>query len=153
MKRSAILAGCGVLLLAIGCQQGSNDQSASNTNPPPATDNTAKTPPANTENTSAANNANATSGWPAVQAAFNTNCMPCHSAKVHRSGLDLTSYESSMKGGQHGALVKAGDPDNSLLVQYLTGKKKPQMPMNRAPLGADQLKVVTDWIKAGAKQS
>src|SRR2546421_3516694 len=151
MKRSAILAACGVLLLAIGCQQGS-DQGATTTTTPLTTTPTTTTPPA--ENTTAASNAPAgQTGFAPVQAAFNQNCMPCHSAKAHRNGLDLTSYETAMKGGEHGALVVPGNPDKSLLVQYLTGAKQPRMPQKRAPLTADQMKVITDWIKAGAKKA
>jgi hypothetical protein len=48
--------------------------------------------------------------------------------------------------------VKAGDPDNSLLVQKLEGKQKCGMEM---PIGGmlkpEQIKLVRDWIMAGAK--
>lgn len=150
MKRSAILAACGVLIFAIGCSQ--NDQSASNTtssNNPAATTGTANNAAPNTQPTTAAN----ASGYAAVQDIFNTSCMPCHSARNHRAGLDLTSYEAASKGGEHGVPVKPGDPDHSLVIQYLTGEKKPRMPQNRAPLTEDQMKVIKDWIQAGAKNS
>jgi hypothetical protein len=48
--------------------------------------------------------------------------------------------------------VKAGDPDNSLLVQKLEGKQTcgKEMPIG-GMLKADQIKLVRDWIMAGAK--
>ena len=48
--------------------------------------------------------------------------------------------------------VKAGDPDNSLLIQKLEGK---QMCGTEMPVGGmlkpEQIKLVRDWIMAGAK--
>jgi len=144
MKRSVIIAAFGVLLFAIGCQQGSNDQTATNANPPA---------PQPGGTTGAAPTASNASGYGAVQAIFDQNCMPCHSAQNHKNGLDLTSYEALMKGGEGGQEIVPGDPDKSLIVMYLTGAKKPQMPQKRAPLTPDQMKVITDWIKAGAKKA
>jgi hypothetical protein len=48
--------------------------------------------------------------------------------------------------------VKAGDPDNSLLMQKLNGKQTcgAQMPPNGS-LKPEELKLVNDWIAAGAK--
>lgn len=48
--------------------------------------------------------------------------------------------------------VKAGDPDNSLLVQKLEGKQTcgKEMPIGNM-LKPDQIKLVRDWIMAGAQ--
>lgn len=162
MKRSALFAVFGVLIFAIGCQQ-SSDQSASNTTPGTPADTTAgattttgtppaaANPPAGTTTGATTTNAAGGSGYAAVQAIFDSSCMPCHSAQKHRSGLSLADYNGLMKGGDHGPAVVAGKPDQSLLIQYLTGKKKPRMPMNAPPLSDAQMKTISDWITAGAK--
>jgi hypothetical protein len=82
--------------------------------------------------------------------------MPCHGGGGKRgpaAGFDASSYEGVMKGGRDGSMVTASDPDKSQLVDYLKGTKKPQMPMKRPPLSDADMKVITDWIKAGAKNS
>lgn len=62
-----------------------------------------------------------------------------------------------MKAGEDGPVIVPGDPDQSLMVQVLKGpvpdKKIPQMPMKRAPLSEADQKTISDWIKAGAKES
>lgn len=82
--------------------------------------------------------------------------MPCHSAEKHRAGLNLTSYADIMKGGEHGPGVKAGDPDNSVIVKAISGgdpaQKIPKMPPQKT-LSADDIQKIKDWIKAGAKES
>jgi uncharacterized membrane protein len=147
MKRSHLGVICGVLIFVIGCQQeGGQSSTASNT----ATSNQtpAQTPPATTTAPVAVA---AKAGYPAVQDIFNARCMPCHSPSKRRGGQDLTSYEAIMKGGTDGVMVIAGDPDKSPLVMYLTGAKKPKMPMNAAPLADADMQTIKDWIKSGAK--
>ena len=42
-------------------------------------------------------------------------------------------------------------PRPALIVKYLTGEMKPQMPLGQPPLPAEQLALVRDWVAAGAK--
>ena len=72
------------------------------------------------------------------------NCQGCHQPNLKSSNLDLTAYESLKAGGKHG-------PAFGLLVQYLTGELKPQMPLGMPPLTADQIDLVRSWVAAGAK--
>ena len=54
------------------------------------------------------------------------------------------------KGGQ---MIVAGKPEKSALMDYLKGtNKRPLMPMGGKKLPDAQLKLISDWIKAGAKQ-
>lgn len=55
-----------------------------------------------------------------------------------------------MKGSDK-PVIKAGDPDASMIVQALHGANgKKQMPP-KGPLPADQIKAIEDWIRDGAK--
>ena len=127
-------------IVAVGCSGGEEAPKADGAAPP----------------TTAATDANAT-GFAAVAQIASANCMPCHNEKSRAGGLALTSYADVMKGGEDGAVVKAGDPDNSLLVKVLHGAtenpKVPQMPMKKPALAADQIAKIADWIKAGAKEA
>ena len=51
------------------------------------------------------------------------------------------------------ALPRAANegPRLRLIVKYLTGEMKPQMPLGQPPLPAEQLALVRDWVAAGAK--
>src|SRR5206468_2573553 len=68
----------------------------------------------------------------------------CHQPNLKSSDLDLTSYEGLMAGGKHG-------PGVSVILKYLTGEMKPQMPLGGTPLAAEQIALVRSWIEAGAK--
>src|SRR5437899_2665006 len=71
-------------------------------------------------------------------------CQGCHQPNLKSSGLDLTSYDALKGGGKRGPAV-------SLLVRYLTGETKPQMPLGMPALPAEQIDLVRNWVAAGAK--
>ena len=71
-------------------------------------------------------------------------CQGCHQPNLKSSNLDLTTYEGLAAGGKRG-------PAPALIVKYLTGEMKPQMPLGQPPLPAEQLALVRDWVAAGAK--
>jgi WD40 repeat protein/mono/diheme cytochrome c family protein len=72
------------------------------------------------------------------------NCQGCHQPNLKSSNLDLTTYEGIKAGGKRGPAI-------GLIVQYLTGEAKPQMPLGMTPLPADQIELVRSWVSAGAK--
>ena len=78
----------------------------------------------------------------------------CALAGCHVSGgksPDLTK-DNSYKSLTAGGYVKAGDPDNSVLMQWLTGKKSPVMPLGKGPDATINGKVYA-WINQGAKNN
>jgi len=90
-------------------------------------------------------------GYAAVDQIFQNNCVKCHSdAGRHSGGLSLSTYASLMKGGSGGSEIVAGNPEQSTLYQYISGALTPRMPRNASPLSDSDIKVVYDWIKAGA---
>lgn len=87
-----------------------------------------------------------------IEPIFQANCVACHSGDRARGGIDLTSYETVMKGGDDGPIVKAGAPKHSVLVQALRGMPGVRhMPPRSAPLPEDKIASVEAWILAGAK--
>jgi hypothetical protein len=89
-----------------------------------------------------------------IQPIFNDNCSAssCHGAGAP-SGLRLTSYNNFAKGGVSGKAFIAGDSANSLIIKRLDGTIGPRMPKGMAPLKADQIQAIKDWIDAGAKDN
>jgi len=79
-----------------------------------------------------------------VRPVLQRQCQGCHQPNLKSSNLDLTSYEGLSAGGKHG-------PGLSVIVKYLTGEMKPQMPMGQPPLAAGEIEVVRNWIAGGGK--
>ncbi len=78
------------------------------------------------------------------------NCLACHSGPGKQSGLDLSTREGLLKGGDSGPAVVAGDPEASRLYQLISHKTEPAMPFKGAKLAAEDIAQIADWIKAGA---
>jgi hypothetical protein len=86
-----------------------------------------------------------------IQPIFDTKCAL---SGCHVSGgktPDLTK-PNSYKSLTDGSYYKAGDPDNSLLMAWLTGKKSPVMPLGSGPDQDINAKIYA-WIKQGAKNN
>ncbi len=73
-------------------------------------------------------------------------CSACHGPGGLR-GLDVTSYETLLIGGESGAAVMPGDPDSSLLILKQTGEVA-----HPGQLTAEELVHLIDWIAAGAPE-
>jgi cytochrome c553 len=78
---------------------------------------------------------------------FQANCIFCHGGKIQRSGLDLRSLESTLKGGAHGKAVVAGKPEESLLYKLITHAQEPKMPQGMDKLSDADIAVIADWIR------
>jgi mono/diheme cytochrome c family protein len=79
-----------------------------------------------------------------VRSVLQSNCQGCHQPNLKSSDLDLTTFEGLSAGGKHG-------PAPGVIVKYLSGEMKPQMPFGQPPLSAVQIDLVRNWIAAGAK--
>lgn len=100
---------------------------------------------------SAENAKDATITFASIQPILDKNCVGCH-GENGKDGIDLRTYESVMKGGEHGAIVVAKDASGSTLVQALHGMNGvKQMPMKAPPLSASDIRKIEDWIAGGAK--
>ena len=91
-----------------------------------------------------------------VQPILNKYCAECHPAQgegVQKSGFQVDSYESVMKGTKLGPVVVAGDSTSSSLYRLVAGKvhKSIQMPHGENPLTAAEIATIEHWIDQGAK--
>jgi hypothetical protein len=97
-----------------------------------------------------------------VMPIFQKYCLPCHAEEsFNPSELSLDDHALLMKGGEHGAAVVPGKPEESLLVKKVTadppfGKQMPVQKRRKAAappvtLTDEEVRVLQAWIKAGAK--
>ena len=79
-----------------------------------------------------------------VRPVLQRQCQGCHQPNLKSSDLDLTTFDGLAKGGKRGPAIP-------LIVKYLTGEMKPQMPLGQPALAAESIEIVKNWIAAGAK--
>ena len=80
---------------------------------------------------------------------FREKCCSCHNADRKAGGLDLTSYQQMMAGGNSGDVVAGGDPDGSYLWQVVSHESEPTMPPDADRIPDVMLTVVKKWILGG----
>ncbi|MGO8738383.1 c-type cytochrome domain-containing protein [Rhodoblastus sp.] len=90
-----------------------------------------------------------------VMPIFRGYCVECHhpgGLGTNKSGLDLTSYASVMRGTKNGPMVIPGKPDESNLIILIDHNASPElnMPMGRKRLLSALRDVIYSWIFEGA---
>ena len=81
---------------------------------------------------------------------FRAHCLNCHGGAGTEGGLDLSAADLLQRGGDSGPAIVPGDPDASLLIEYVSGDD-PLMPQAGEPLSSDQVDLLRRWIAAGAE--
>lgn len=88
------------------------------------------------------------------------HCLNCHlpgGKGYEKSGLDLSTYESLMKGTKFGPVVKPGDSESSTFTKLLEGTAKGlKMPAGLNASGTlDRQYILTlrKWVRQGAKNN
>jgi hypothetical protein len=77
---------------------------------------------------------------------FQQDCSGCHGGEGGFGGLNLSSYQGALDGGDTGPGVVPGDPDASLIIQrQVTGDHPGQ-------LSGSELDIIRDWIASGASE-
>lgn len=84
-----------------------------------------------------------------IRPIFQRQCSGCHFAGKREGKLLVTSFAGVVAGGENGAGIVPGKPDESLIVQYISGEK-PEMPRNAEPLSAETVDTIRRWIEQGA---
>ena len=79
-------------------------------------------------------------------------CFACHGALKQQSSLRLDTGNAILKGGESGVVVIPGKPNESLLLQVITGEAGFQMPPANegSPLTDEEQSLIRDWIASGA---
>ena len=78
------------------------------------------------------------------------NCISCHNAEKHKSGLLLTSRDAALKGGEEGPALVPGKSGESKMIQNLDAAADPHMPPKKQ-LTAEEIAALRQWIDGGAQ--
>lgn len=76
-------------------------------------------------------------------------CNECHANGESEGGLSLQSRKSMMVGGDTGAAIIPGDPENSLLVQSIHYDDVYQMPPD-SKMPDEEIEILESWIRDSA---
>lgn len=76
-----------------------------------------------------------------------TRCLSCHNESEKKGGLDLSREASARAGGESGATLSQGDPDQSLMWEKISSNEMPP----KHPLSLAEKKLVRLWITEDAK--
>lgn len=78
------------------------------------------------------------------------HCLDCHGGKKTKADLDLATREALLKGGTEGPAIVPFDHRNSLLMKLVRHESDPAMPDEKPKLPAEAIRILEDWISAGA---
>lgn len=82
-------------------------------------------------------------------------CGACHGERrsVPRGDFSVVTYEDLMQGGGLTQTIVAGDPERSLIVHFIEGRRGEvfRMPLDAPPLTRAQIDLIRRWIAEGAK--
>jgi hypothetical protein len=87
--------------------------------------------------------------WKAhVEPLLKDKCLECHNPTKPKSGLDLSSLQTMLRGGERGPAVVPGKPNESNLYKFLRTEADPHMPPgSRKPLGDEEVALIGKWIQ------
>ncbi len=75
-------------------------------------------------------------------------CWGCHNAEKQKGDLRLDSHTAMIAGGESGAAIEPGNPDESLLIQAIRYESLEMPPSGQ--LDESQIAVLTKWVSLGA---
>jgi|GEM_PF-424411 len=84
---------------------------------------------------------------------FRNSCTNCHNPDKKKAGLDLTTYQDAMAGGESGPAIKPGNGDGSLMYKLAAHLDEPKMPPKGDKLSDADLKLLKDWINGFALEN
>ena len=78
-------------------------------------------------------------------------CLECHDEDA-KGGLRVDSLNALLEGGESGPAIVPGKPDESLLIQAARQDPgAPRMPKGRSRMKQEDIDVLAEWVRAGAK--
>ncbi|MBT7873587.1 MAG: DUF1553 domain-containing protein [Verrucomicrobia bacterium] len=82
---------------------------------------------------------------------LNEHCFKCHGAEEKiKGGLNLTSREAVLQGGDSGPVVNLQNPQESYLLEMVSYKdSEHEMPPNKGKLSPSSIKALAQWIENG----
>jgi mono/diheme cytochrome c family protein len=90
-----------------------------------------------------------------VRPILDKHCAECHMPDMEgaqKSGFQIDSYASIMKGTKFGPVIVPGSADSSTLYILVAGKANPKinMPHGKQPLSPSEIETLRLWIDQGA---
>jgi mono/diheme cytochrome c family protein len=87
--------------------------------------------------------------WTAhVEPLLKEHCAECHNPAKAKSGLDVSSLQTLLRGGDRGTAVVAGRPDDSNLYKFLSAEADIHMPPGkRERLSEEESGLIRKWIQ------
>ena len=85
----------------------------------------------------------------AVAKILSTQCLRCHHDPKPQGGLNLSTRENMLHGGDRGPAIKIGDPDASLLIQRVTEGSMPPI-SDGDQLSTAEVEKLRRWVQSGA---
>ena len=89
-----------------------------------------------------------------VKPILESKCMNCHNSKKAKGELVMETEALLLKGGKHGALWTGGQPAGSLIMQRIhlpPAEKKHMPPAGKPQLDDEEIAILFQWIKSGAR--
>ena len=77
---------------------------------------------------------------------FAQKCGACHSGTAAQGGLDLSSYQAALEGGNSGPAIVSGNPDSSVLMTIQSAGGHP------GQLSDEELSMIDGWIEGDAAE-
>ena len=86
-------------------------------------------------------------------------CLSCHQPGgkgYEKSGLNMSTYQSLMKGTKFGSVIKPGDSFTSIIIQVIEGRvhESIKMPFGmNGGLARDKIEILKKWVDQGANDN
>ncbi len=87
-----------------------------------------------------------------IQPVLKSKCQSCHRSGKSKGELDMSSYESLLKGGENGPVILAANAEKSELIRRVTlpSDHEDFMPAEgKKPLTEEEIQLITWWIEKG----
>ena len=91
----------------------------------------------------------------AIQPIIEAKCVECHNPSKSNGNLRMDTMALLLAGGKHGAALKPGDADASLMIGRANlplDNKEHMPPVGKPQLTDTELELLTWWINRGAKE-
>ena len=86
-------------------------------------------------------------------------CLSCHQPGgkgYEKSGLDMRTYQSLMKGTKFGSVIKPKDSFTSIFIQVIEGRVHSSIKMPygmNGGLAKENINILKTWVDQGAKEN
>ncbi len=84
-----------------------------------------------------------------IRPLLDQHCSSCHGRQQQKGGLNLASRETMLAGGESGAVVVPGKPDESVLIGAVGYEGNVQMPPS-GKLSTGEIAALREWVALGA---